>query len=194
MSKGAIWSKWDLHIHTPSTILNNNFKGHSIEDKWNHYINEIEKLEDVKVLGITDYYSIDGYLYMVEKKKEGRMKNIELILPNIELRLNVSTKKGRPINYHLIINPDIVDKIDSMILSNLKFNYQGNDYSCNRNGLIDLGRAFKNNDELEEIKAYKEGVNQFKVSLDNIINILKNEKLKDNVITAVANSNQDGNS
>lgn len=194
MSKGAIWSKWDLHIHSPATIFNNNFEGHNIQEKWNRYINEIEKLEDVKVLGITDYYSIDGYLYMIEKKKEGKMKNIDLILPNIELRLNVSTKKGRPINYHLIINPDIIDKIDSMILSNLKFNYQGNDYNCTRQGLISLGREFKNDYELEEKKAYKEGASQFKVSLDNLITVLKSEKLKDNVITAVANSNQDGNS
>ena len=73
MNKGAIWSKWDLHIHSPATIFNNNFEGHSMEDKWDRYINEIEKLEDVKVLGITDYYSIDGYLYMIEKKKEGKM-------------------------------------------------------------------------------------------------------------------------
>lgn len=194
MSKGAIWNKWDLHIHSPATIFNNNFEGHSMQDKWDCYINEIEKLEDVKVLGITDYYSIDGYLYMIKKKKEGRMKNIDLILPNIELRLNVSTKKGRPINYHLIINPDIVDKIDSMILSNLKFNYQGNDYNCTKQGLINLGRAFKNEDGLEEKKAYKEGAGQFKVSLDNLIKVLNNEKLKGNVITAVANSNQDGNS
>lgn len=194
MNKGAIWSKWDLHIHSPATIFNNNFEGHSMEDKWDRYINEIEKLEDVKVLGITDYYSIDGYLYMIEKKKEGKMKNIDLILPNIELRLNVSTKKGRPINYHLIVNPDIVDKIESMILSNLKFNYQGNDYNCTRQGLINLGRAFKNDDQLEEKKAYIEGAGQFKVSLENLIKVLNSEKLKGNVITAVANSNQDGNS
>lgn len=194
MSKGAIWSRWDLHIHSPATIFNNKFEGSSIQEKWDRYITEIEKLEDVKVLGITDYYSIDGYLYMIEKKKEGRMENIDLILPNIELRLNVSTKKGRPINYHLIINPDIADKIDNMILSNLKFSYQGNNYNCTRQGLISLGRAFRNDDKLEENKAYEEGAMQFKVSIDDLIKVLNNEKIKDNVITAVANSNQDGNS
>lgn len=66
MSKGAMWNKWDLHIHSPVTTSNNEFEGKNIEDKWDRYIEEIEKLDDVKVLGITDYYSIDGYLHMID--------------------------------------------------------------------------------------------------------------------------------
>ena len=168
MSKGAMWNKWDLHIHSPVTTSNNEFEGKNIEDKWDRYIEEIEKLDDVKVLGITDYYSIDGYLHIIKEKKQGRMENIDLILPNIELRLNINTKDGRPINYHLIINPDIVDNVEGMILSNLKFKYQENEYNCTRHGLINLGRAFRKDENLDEELAYKEGFKQFKVDLDDI--------------------------
>lgn len=194
MSKGAMWNKWDLHIHSPVTTSNNEFEGKNIEDKWDRYIEEIEKLDDVKVLGITDYYSIDGYLHIIKEKKQGRMENIDLILPNIELRLNINTKDGRPINYHLIINPDIVDNVEGMILSNLKFKYQENEYNCTRHGLINLGRAFRKDENLDEEVAYKEGVKQFKVDLDDIKKVLSNKKIKGNVITVVANSNKDGNS
>jgi hypothetical protein len=53
--RGSEWRRWDLHIHTPDTVLNNQF------GSWNDYLNVIEASQDVKVLGVTDYMTIDNY-------------------------------------------------------------------------------------------------------------------------------------
>ena len=54
-SNGSYWRKWDLHVHSPSSILNSQFG-----DDWERYINTLESLNDISVVGITDYYSIEG--------------------------------------------------------------------------------------------------------------------------------------
>ena len=58
MNRGSEWRKWDLHIHTPGTAKNDQY-GNS-DDVWEKYIDALEK-SDVKVFGITDYFSIDNY-------------------------------------------------------------------------------------------------------------------------------------
>ncbi|MDQ2086987.1 hypothetical protein RBH29_11165 [Herbivorax sp. ANBcel31] len=191
--KGSEWRKWDLHIHSPETALNNQFKGKNLDEKWKNYIDEIEKLEDIKVLGITDYFSIDGYLKMMEYKNKGRLQNIELLLPNVELRLMPATCKAKAINYHVIFSPDIIKNIDSLFFSKLEFGMGGNKYSCLKSELVRLGRDFTNNEKLDKRTAYVEGITQFKVNVDSINEILgKNDLLRNNAITVVANSNQDG--
>jgi len=60
-SKGSEWRKWDLNMHTTYSIVNN-YEGKSEEEKWDKFIEAIEKLPDeVKLISITDYYFIDGY-------------------------------------------------------------------------------------------------------------------------------------
>lgn len=57
-TRGSEWNKWDLHIHTPFTGKNDQFTGSSKDEKWDNYLTKIEQNNDVKVLGITDYFSI----------------------------------------------------------------------------------------------------------------------------------------
>jgi hypothetical protein len=52
---GSEWRRWDLHVHTPETILNNQF------GDWEEYLKTVEAHPDVKVLGVTDYMSIANY-------------------------------------------------------------------------------------------------------------------------------------
>ncbi len=194
-NKGSEWRKWDLHLHAPSTVFNNQFKikGKG-KDKWEKYVEEIESLEDISVLGITDYFSIDGYRKMLEFKNQGRIKNIDLLLPNIELRILPVTEKNKAINLHIIFSPSIVDELDSMFFGNLEFKYKNNTYKCTKQDLIRLGKAY---DEtlLDNNEAYKEGCNQFKTTQENLQKLFKkNKKLKDNIITAVSNNRKDGNS
>lgn len=85
LGRGSLWRKWDLHIHSPASALANEFG-----DDWDKYI---AALKDVAVLGITDYFSIEGYRRVLERRQE--LPNIELILPNIELRLNTFVGKVR---------------------------------------------------------------------------------------------------
>lgn len=84
---GSTWRKWDLHVHTPSSIVQN--YGGNTDDAWESFIADLEKLPpDFKVIGINDYIFVDGYERVLKAKKDGRLTNIDLILPVIELRLD----------------------------------------------------------------------------------------------------------
>ena len=66
MDKGAIWRKWDLHLHTPETKLNpNGYELNDGDDKWIKYCDIIEN-SDVEVFGITDYFSVENYFRFKE--------------------------------------------------------------------------------------------------------------------------------
>ena len=57
VTRGSEWRKWDLHVHTPESY-ENNFSG------WETYIEKLKEkaLEhDITVVGLTDYFSVDGY-------------------------------------------------------------------------------------------------------------------------------------
>lgn len=101
--KGSEWNKWDLHIHTPASLCSD--YGGDTEEIWDKFINELEDLpQEVKVIGINDYLFIDGYKKVIEYRKKGRLKNIDLILPVIEFRLKefVGNKELKRLNYHVI--------------------------------------------------------------------------------------------
>lgn len=186
-SKGSIWRKWDLHVHSPASKLHNEF------GSWEEYIDALESLDDISVLGITDYYSIEGYLKVMEYKKAGRLNNIDLILPNVELRIDTVTSRERPINIHVIFSPNIVDQINDKFFRELKYEYGGSTLSCTDNDLIELGKMTKNS-EISDIEALKEGMNQFKVSIDRLRYVFSQNKniFENNVFTVVANKSTDG--
>lgn len=195
MTIGSSWAKWDLHLHCPSAALNNQFTGETIDEKWEKYIKKLSELTDIKVLGITDYFSIDGYKKVKEYKDNGYIDNIELILPNIEMRITPVTRTDTPINIHMIFSPYVVSELESKFFRNLKYDYRDETYSCTREELIKLGRDFVGNETLDENKAYSQGVNQFKTDIKQLKQILdKSKVLRENVIIVVPNSNNDGNS
>lgn len=85
---GSTWKKWDLLVHTPASVVHD-YPG--TEDKaWEAFLLDLEALPaDFKVIGINDYIFIDGYERARKAKAEqGRLKNIDLLLPVVELRLD----------------------------------------------------------------------------------------------------------
>ena len=63
-SKGSIWRKWDLHVHTPFSILNNQFG-----DDFDNYVRKLFRSaidHNVSAIGLTDYCLLDGYKKVVE--------------------------------------------------------------------------------------------------------------------------------
>lgn len=86
---GSTWKKWDLHVHTPSSVVHN-YPGANPEARWEAFLQDIESLPpEFKAIGINDYIFIDGYERARKAKLEqGRLKNIDLLLPVIELRLD----------------------------------------------------------------------------------------------------------
>src|SRR5687767_2517110 len=87
MTRGSIWGKWDLHVHTPASIYHN-YPGEA-EAAWETFIQDLEGLpSDFRVLGINDYLFVDGYTRLLQEKAGGRLTNIDLLLPVIELRID----------------------------------------------------------------------------------------------------------
>ncbi|MFC4872092.1 TrlF family AAA-like ATPase [Negadavirga shengliensis] len=135
--RGSIWRKWDLHVHTPYSYLNNGFG--------NNYDTYVQKLfkkaiaEDIHAIGITDYFTIEGYKkikteYIQKEEKLAELFSPEeiekiktiLILPNIEFRLD-KLVNGNRINYHVLFSEELsIDTIEEDFLFDLDFVYEGN--------------------------------------------------------------------
>jgi hypothetical protein len=193
--RGSEWRKWDLHLHSPATLLNNQFAGATPDEKWEKYVAHLETIQDVCALGVTDYFSIDGYKKLKQFKDAGRLPKIDLIFPNVELRVLPVTDHNKAINFHVLFSPAIADDLDSQFFQNLEFTYSDATYKCTKNDLIRLGREFKQDSALAENVAYETAVNQFKVTVQQVRDILrKNKKLRENCLIAVANGSHDGNS
>ena len=111
--KGSEWRKWDLHVHTPYSIVNH-YKGKNDNEKWEGFLSDLENLPpEFKVLGINDYLFIDGYRRMLEYKNKGRLKNIELLLPVVEFRIEkfAGHKEFKKVNLHIIFSNELSPEI-----------------------------------------------------------------------------------
>lgn len=120
ISRGSEWRKWDLHIHTPNSICQN--YGNK-QENWDKFINALENLPaDVKVIGITDYYFIDGFEKVMQyKHNTGRLKNIDKIFPVLEFRIDTfgsgNENNLQKINLHIIFDlneADIFNEINTV--------------------------------------------------------------------------------
>ena len=114
--KGSLWRKWDLHVHTPKSIVQN--YGGDTPEVWEKFIKDLENLpSEYKALGINDYIFIEGYKKILEYKNSGRLANIDLILPVVELRIDkfasIGDESWRKINFHIIfsnqVTPDVIE-------------------------------------------------------------------------------------
>jgi hypothetical protein len=128
-SRGSFWAKWDLHVHTPASIVQQ--YGGDKEVNWDKFISDLESLsEEYKVIGINDYYFLDGYKKVLEYKEAGRLENIELILPVIELRLNNfggTDSHLSKVNYHVIFADSSIltpETIKAQFINSLQSNFQ----------------------------------------------------------------------
>ena len=75
INRGSEWEKWDLHIHTPYSILNNQFG--DPKTKLDLYVRKMLKKaleKNIKVIGLTDYYLITGYKN-IKKEYLGNIKS-----------------------------------------------------------------------------------------------------------------------
>ncbi len=98
---GSEWRKWDLHVHTPSTRLNNGY-GDS-EDVWDKFCDKIEK-SDISVFGITDYFSLDNFFVFIDIFKNKYPNSEKVFFPNIEFRIDSKNKNNEHIQLHVIFS------------------------------------------------------------------------------------------
>src|ERR1035438_9610588 len=162
---GSRWHRWEPHIHTPGTVLNDQFKG---ADSWENYLRAIENATPtIRAIGVTDYYSTDSYERVCQAKREGRLNTCQLIFPNIEMRLGIGTVKGKWVNLHLLVSPENPDHLVELkrFLARLTFRAHGDSFCCNKDDLIRLGTRCDSKLS-DPIAALEHGSEQFKVSLD----------------------------
>lgn len=124
-SPGSIWRKWDLHVHTPKSIIQN--YGGDNQAAWDAFIKKIASLpNEVKAIAITDYLFCDGYEHLLTRKNE--IPNIELIIPNIEFRLNTfsgTANNTKRHNFHVLFDPSVaVQDIREQLLNCLSTGYK----------------------------------------------------------------------
>jgi hypothetical protein len=60
-TRGSEWRRWDLHIHTPETKKNDQFRGATVEEKWGNYFDDINaSTGEVSVIAQSD--QIDQFI------------------------------------------------------------------------------------------------------------------------------------
>lgn len=66
---------------------------------------------------------------------------MQLIFPNVELRLDIAAKSGF-VNMHLLVSPEDPNHVNELhrILQRLQFRAYGDTYNCTRDDLIALGK------------------------------------------------------
>ncbi len=193
LNRGSQWHRWDPHLHTPGTVLNDQFKGH---DAWNRFLDALEARDPpIQAIGVTDYYLTSNYEKVREFKEGGRLRKTQLIFPNIEMRLDVSGRSGF-INIHLLVDPKGPDHISelSRFLARLSFRAFEDRFRCTQADLIRLGKQAETGIQSEKV-ALQKGVTQFKVNFEQLCEVYRESGwAKDNILVAVAGGEDDGTS
>ena len=193
LSRGSQWNRWDPHIHTPGTVLNDQFGG---VDAWGSYLNILKAATPpIRAIGVTDYYLTDNYEKVLGFKAAGRLPKVDLIFPNVEMRLDAAAKSGF-INIHLLVSPEDPDHVQQLarILARLTFSAFGDSFTCRRDDLIQLGERAKP-DIRDEHAALREGATQFKVSFTQLREVIRESAwARQNILVAVAGGSGDGTS
>jgi energy-coupling factor transporter ATP-binding protein EcfA2 len=185
LSEGSQWRRWDLHVHTPETALNNGFKD------WEEYLCKVEASPEVVAIGVTDYLTISNYSRLKQFREAGRIPSVTLLIPNIEFRLAPPTDKATAVNLHILVSPEDLQHEEqvSNALARLDWHYNERRYSCIPQQLIALGKAF-NPKQTDDRVALSTGVLQFKVDFTHFRDWYNKESwLKRNSLIAVSAGN-----
>lgn len=192
MERGSEWRRWDPHVHTPGTVLNDQYGSGS----WDNYLDALEASSPpIDALGVTNYYLLDSYEHVLAAKAQGRLVEIPLVFPNVEIRLDVHAKSGY-VNAHLLISPNDPDHVHEAgrFLERLTFSAYGDRFSCNRQDLIRLGRKADPSIS-DDLAALRNGAIQFRVSFVELRqSYVDSTWAKDNILIAVAGASGDGTS
>ncbi len=204
---GSVWRKWDLHVHTPDSFYQN-YPGNS-DEAWEAFLSDLESLPpEFKVVGINDYVLVDGYEKVLKAKLEkGRLQNIDLILPVVELRLDKfggTVKAGDKasswsrINLHVIFDQVDPQFIREQFISAISPHYRLLPGSAGegkwkqvitRASIEALGQAI-----IETVPEDKrgqfgspliEGFYNLNVSADRVMKALENDALRGKFVVAV---------
>lgn len=154
IQRGSEFRKWDLHIHSPYTVLNNQF------DKLSDGSPDVEKFiqkikdEGISAVGLTNYFNFndDDFRLKDRLNKEG----IATFL-NLEIRLSYINKSDQLFDYHIIFDNKLPDIIIKNLLGQLKANIGSTNKSFNT----------LTNSEIENVA---------NIDLSQLLKVLNNDK------------------
>lgn len=142
--EGSIWRKWDLHLHSISTHMNNSYKSTTIEE----FVKKIQD-EELSAIGLTNYFNFTDDDYTLKSALEE--VGITVFL-NLEIRLSYQNKEDDCCDIHIIFD-SIVKKTDiDNFLTQLKVNVEGTDILAkNLSSAGDFTQATVEFDKLIEV-------------------------------------------
>ena len=199
IERGSTWNKWDFHVHTPYSVLNNQFG-------FDEYVKTLflKAVENgVVAIGITDYFSIDGYKrirqeYLAKQEKmkvlfpdnELRAKIEKIyVFPNIELRLDTFVgEKEHSVNYHIIFSGEVdCNTIEERVLRRLSLNHnRGTVLPVSRASFEQIGREYKQNNLGEKRNDYHVGLEKAAIHHTSVIGVLQGcEDLSDKYFLSI---------
>ncbi|MES0490537.1 MAG: TrlF family AAA-like ATPase [Leptospirales bacterium] len=193
LNRGSQWKRWEPHVHAPGTTLNNQFDG---DDPWDKYFTAIEgAVPKIEAVAVTEYYITDTYEKVLKHMDDGRLPDVQLVFPNVELRLDVAAKTGF-VNIHLLVSPEDPEHVDELqrILGRLQFQAYGDCFDCTRKELIRLGKQ-ADSKITNNRTALQHGSTQFKVNFKQLRDVYQDSQwAKNNILIAVAGAEGDGTS
>jgi len=154
IQRGSEFRKWDLHIHSPYTVLNNQFD--KLPDGSPDVEKFIQKIKDegISAVGLTNYFifSDDDFKLKDRLNEEG----IATFL-NLEIRLSYINKSDQLFDYHIIFDNKLPDIIIKNLLGQLKANIGSTNKSFNT----------LTNSEIENVA---------NIDLSQLLKVLNNDK------------------
>ena len=191
-SKGSVWRKWDLHVHTPSSAL-----AHTLGTSWDIYVERLidaATTHQMAAIATADYFTIEGYKKLLEYYNQAthtisvNSKSANLyIIPGVELRLNIFNSDEDAINLHIFFDPECCSSefITQNFLEALKVVYRGSEAllkqqnllaigkSITDNTTVDLGQSFSACDEATKAGYIKKALGAITLNYSNIEDALK---------------------
>ena len=202
---GSEWRKWDLHIHSPASLVHQ-YPG---PDPWERFLEGLATLPpEISVIGINDYLFMDGYRRVRQEFESGRFPNLLAVMPVVELRIDqlVGTEGHlNKINFHVVFDPSVgADSIEAQFINGLSADYRLDpsrvDVSWSgfpsRENLAGLGAAIRATIPGAQKNRYTEndtmlGFNNLVLTLDQVRQRLKQPVFDDQCITAVGKTEWD---
>ncbi|MCI1494646.1 MAG: DNA repair ATPase [Lactobacillus crispatus] len=138
VNRGSEWLKWDLHIHSPFTWLNNTYPHNSkglVEDhEIDQFINKVTN-SGLSVIGLTNYFKFDSRDFELKKRLE--KSGIRTFL-NLEVRLSNINKENQMIDYHIIFDNQLNDNVIKNFLASSKAQIGNSEKAFNQLTIDDI--------------------------------------------------------
>ncbi len=146
-ARGSEWRRWDLHVHTPESVVSN-------FGDWDSYVRGLiaaARKHQAQAIALADYFTIGGYRKILADYYDKEAHLLKLgddsinlfIIPGVELRLNIFNDDEESINLHVLFDPDkcTPDLIEARFLEKLSIEFRGQEFEMKDLNLWAIGKS-----------------------------------------------------